>query len=388
LDFGPPVEPAGAPSRRRNRRWWYVLAAILIIATAFVVARQHGRKPAAAPSRPATPTATRTLTTPTRPPVVSASPTVAPVAVTTLGRPLLDVPAGWELFGRTSEGVVRIELARGRITQTAMPPLDSGGGVSFLVGPDRAIVRPWDVVPGYVAPDARAARPLPDALGSGGPALPGPDPQHFWVQGGSNSHPVMQLVDFNGLRVASSISLPSNTGPASSDERGYMVFTGIGGVYDVGPSGVQRVSTGQLLAVGRTRWLTLDCDDHYHCERTVTDRATGARHTLGLGSTVGFPSDGVISPDGSRAAIVDMGLSGDPTVHLIDLATGQDRATGVSLDTQQAFAGGTFVWAPDSASLFVAASSGRLLIIDPRTARVSSLGTSLPLITQLALRVS
>ena len=55
------------------------------------------------------------------------------------------------------DGVVRIELARGRITRTAVPPVDSSGPISFLAGPGSAIVRPLDAVAGYAVPDGIAA---------------------------------------------------------------------------------------------------------------------------------------------------------------------------------------------------------------------------------------
>src|SRR5258708_8731036 len=46
-----------------------------------------------------------------------------PVQVTSVGHPLLGVRAGWELFGLGPRQVVRIPLARARITRTAVPGL-------------------------------------------------------------------------------------------------------------------------------------------------------------------------------------------------------------------------------------------------------------------------
>ena len=72
----------------------------------------------------------------------------ATVAVLTLGHSLLGVTGRWELFARGAEEVVRIEPAGGRITRTAVPALLSGAPVSFVVTPDRAVVRSIDQVPG------------------------------------------------------------------------------------------------------------------------------------------------------------------------------------------------------------------------------------------------
>ena len=78
---------------------------------------------------------------------VSARPSSAvsptpPVVVTEMGHPLLGVTGGWELFGLGDEVVVRIQLALGRITRTAVAAVQSSGPVSFVAGADRAIIAP------------------------------------------------------------------------------------------------------------------------------------------------------------------------------------------------------------------------------------------------------
>ena len=52
---------------------------------------------------------------------------------------------------------------------------------------------------------------------------------------------------------------------------------GIGGMYDIGPDGVHRITTGTLLGIGRTRWLTAECDEQYNCATIVIDRSSGSR---------------------------------------------------------------------------------------------------------------
>ena len=61
-----------------------------------------------------------------------------PVQVTDVWHPLLAVRAAWELFGLGPGQVVRIQLARGRITWTAFPGLLSSGPVTLLAGPHQA----------------------------------------------------------------------------------------------------------------------------------------------------------------------------------------------------------------------------------------------------------
>jgi hypothetical protein len=52
--------------------------------------------------------------------------------VTTVPRHLLGVTAGWQLVAYGPSGVIRIDLAAGRITRTRVPPLASTGP-TFLV---------------------------------------------------------------------------------------------------------------------------------------------------------------------------------------------------------------------------------------------------------------
>ena len=94
---------------------------------------------------------------------------------TVLGHPFVGVHAGWELFGRGPGVVVRIQFAGGRVTRTAYPALLSGGPVTFVTDAEGALVRPIDLVPGYLIPDAKPAREAPGAVGAGG-RVPRPRP--------------------------------------------------------------------------------------------------------------------------------------------------------------------------------------------------------------------
>jgi hypothetical protein len=94
------------------------------------------------------------------------------VQTTTVGRPLLRVPASWELFARGPGVLVRVQLAAGKITRTGLPQLISSV-VSFVVGPDRAIIQALDSMPGYEVRDGKPAHDLSSVFGAGGMALPG-----------------------------------------------------------------------------------------------------------------------------------------------------------------------------------------------------------------------
>ncbi len=384
LDLGPPERSAdtGPPDRRRRR--WYVLAVAVAAAVILVVALQHRRDThaTAAPRHsPSHSPSTTAAPVPLRPPA-SAAPPSRTTVVTDLKHGLLHVPTSWELFGRGARGVVRVQLAIGRVSMTPVPPLNSSGGTSFVVGRDRAIIRPWDNVAGYVVRDTEPAAPLTGALAGEGPSLPGPDPDHVWVP--SDDDKRMNLVGLDGRPTGASLAMPGGTGSVNPDGAGYALFFGTGGVYDVHPGRVTRITTGELLADGPTRWLTRECDASYRCVITVIDRASGTKRTLGRS----FDDSGVvgsIAPDGSFAAVFTVDQTGQPSLGLLDLTTGVTRPLDIPFDPQYSFSTGVCVWSPDSRWLFASGAEGRLKVLDRHTMRLRDLGVSYP-VTQVAFR--
>jgi hypothetical protein len=372
--------------RPAGRRWGpRVLLACLALATVVTIAvRSAGHPP-----RPA----------------AKAPPPPPPVRVTTVGHPLLGVTAGWELFARGPDDLLRIELAQGRIVQTYVPALETASpDVAFIIGPHEAVIRPSDLVPGYLVPDGGPARPLTGLLADGGPLVPGPaGSQAAWVTTGPPTSPALSLITLTGHRSGPSIHFqpggPQLPATAVSDGRGDVLVTdGHFGVYDTGP-GWDRPVSGTVVAVGPTTWLLNVCDAQYrHCRDEVVDVSTGSMRAIpgpaGAGAPYyySWPPTGVISPDGNTAAISENGRGGRLTVHLIDLRTGVTKDLGVPVgapggdlpvgDTSQQ----SMVWSPDGRWLFVAASGGQLVVVNPRTGQADSLGVSLPAVDQVAIR--
>jgi hypothetical protein len=348
--------------RRGHRPSWLAVAAGLVAAVLVAVAVvviAHGRKPGGG-----------------APP---------PVAVTDLGHPLLGVRAGWELFGRGPGEVVRIQLARGRITRTRVPALQSSGPAFFVAGPHQVIIRPLDFVPGYVIPDGHPARGLPGAP-SGGPMIEGPAPGQAWVVAGAEGHTVMSLVRLDGSKIGVSIPMPGgDSWPVASDGGGYLLVSDADGVYDARPGGLRWLTRSDVAAVGPTGWLTVSCDNRGHCTNILIEAASGARRIIPGPPAQLMPPPGVISPDGSTAAIFRFSRVGNVTLHLLNLTSGADRPLAGSptrgpLDSQ------TLAWSPDSRWLFVVAANGKLIVVDPRTGHVGGLGAALPQLSQLAVR--
>jgi hypothetical protein len=344
-----------------------VLAAVAAAAVTLVIG--HGNNPPRA--RPASPGA---------------------VSTSEAGPRLLGVRASWELFGYGDGRVVRIQFASGRITQTAVP-VQNIGTASLVVGPHEAIISHLDMVPGYLVPDGRPARPLSGPLGNGGIAIPGPQPGTAWVQAGSQATS-MPLVRMDGTETGVSVRLPPGIGysQVTSDGRGGVLVVDYGAssstLDDVRPGGFQRIAgtVAAVTAVGPTRWLVVDCHAGRRCSYVVVDPATGAQHTLPGPSAelVSGETRGVIAPDGSAAAI--LAVSGDRvTLHLLSLVSGSDQQIPVSLDAESA-ADQTLAWSPDSRWLFVVTAQGKLAAVDSRTGHVEGLGVSLPPLSLIAVR--
>jgi hypothetical protein len=349
--------------------------------------------------------AVRGVSHPARPGTKAPAPP-PPMRVTFAGHRLLGVTAGWELFARGPNDLLRIQLARGRITRTYVPPLETASpDVAFVIGAHEAVIRPSDLVPGYVVPDGGQARPLTGVLSNGGPLVPGPaGSQAAWVTVGSPTSPGLSLVALTGHRTGRSIRFPPG-GPqvpatAISDGRGDVLVTDNNnvGVYDTGP-GWDRPVPGTVIAIGPTEWLVDACDPLYlHCRDEVVDTSSGTRRALpGAAPSApyyfGWPPTGVISPDGSTAAVAENGRNEQLTVHLVDLRTGATRDLNVPVgmaDGDLAVGGNanenSMVWSPDGRWLFVAATGGKLDVVDMRTGRVEGLGVRLPAVDQVAIR--
>lgn len=313
------------------------------------------------------------------------SPGTTTPTVTRVGHPILNVTGTWEVFARTLESVIRIELARGRITSTALPALQSSGPVSFIVGPDDALIRPLDNVPGYVVPDNRPVRVMTGVLARGGPVVPGPDPSRVWIQEGTDASPIMALVGLVGTKASGpTIALPPDLSPLSAqpDGVGSLMFQSSNGTYDARPDGLHRVTTGQVVAASKRTWLVSECDELHRCTTALVDRATGARRVLSPGLLSGA-SLGAVSPDG-RLAAVPVGPYDSQALLVYNLETGARRSVPVGV--APAYGTGTIAWSPDGRWLLVVTSRLTLAVIDPTTWKVTSLGVSLPHVEQLAVR--
>jgi hypothetical protein len=377
LDGEQPAQPF-----RRNlpRGVWYVLlgALVLVVVLTLVLTSRHARR-AASPAR------SNSISSTAVPIGVPTGNVLPPPSVINLGQPLLrKVPGTWELVARGDDAVYQIQLSTGRIAR-AGAPISAGEAVSFLVGPDDVLVRPWDCVngvDGYLIRDGPAASALPGMLANCGVALPGPRPGQVWVPSDDQTDPRLLLVDLHGRPTGAWI--PGQPYGEVPDGAGYALVSLVGGVYDARPDGLHRITTGRVLATGPTGYLTEECDNRHTCTTDLIERH-GDSHRV-PGPPPDQFSSGVLSPDGTRAALVTQAPTDTDTVavHLIDLGSGTDHTTPVTLSARQQPAG-AMAWSPDSRWLFVADATGHILTLD-RSGHPHPLDTQLPAIDQLAIR--
>jgi hypothetical protein len=389
-------QPPPLPPGRRRALWFGGSAAAVAVGVAVALSQtgggshQAGRRPStAAPTSSSVPAAVTSSAARSSSGAASASSAAAGPRVTEVGHRILGATTGWELFAQGEGAVLRIELAAGRVQTTKLPGLASGGGIAFVVGPTSAIVRPFDAVTGYVIPDGGPPRELHGLLAQGGSVYAGPTPDEIWIQPPSDSAriPPPRLYDLRHDRpVGTGPAAPQSLGqPFLSDGAGYLLYGGVGGVYDVRPDGVRRVTTGALAAIGGHRVLVQECDESYQCQNILIDQRSGTRRVLGTTDASYNYVPGSISPDGRYAAYSTV-LGGDqPTTHLVDLNTGKITDVGVAL-SDAAYGSSPFVWDPENDDLLFVDNAQEVRVIDPISGHAGSLGIQLPPVTQLALR--
>jgi len=405
LDLGPDPDEGRQPKDPRRRYVWYGGAAAVVVAL-LLTRTQHGTNQAAsAPRSPASgvasgsastsasaagPAASLSATDPVSSgsfanptPAITNLPSGVPMRVSSAGHRLLDVPADWELFARGDDTVIRIQLALGRATITAVPRSSSDAPAVFFVGADRAIIRPGDDTPAFVVRDGKTPTDLPQALRQNFQLLPGPDSRHIWADLGSG----LALVTLDGKPAGATIDIPVSGSVFSSDGAGYVLLSGpAGGVWYAKPGTVHRITSGVLLASGPTRWLINECDDGLNCATVLIDRASGARHTVNA-EMAAYEQNLAISPDG-RTVVVPRpsdGISSDG-LDLLDLDTGLHRPVDVTPNGSGQPGGPSFVWSPDSRWLFVVNSGRQVAIVNRATGKATPLGMTLPPVLQLGWR--
>jgi hypothetical protein len=154
--------------------------------------------------------------------------------------------------------------------------------------------------------------------------------------------------------------------------------------YDARPGLLRQVGA-QLVAVGPTTWLGMNCDSG-PCRDVAISAVTGNSRALPGAPVTLTPWSstlGAVAPDGRTAAVIVPRGDEPGTLELVSLITGSQ--TRVAVPVNGAWSS-QLAWAPDSTWLFVITARGGLDAVNPRTGRAQSLGLGLSGLTQIAIR--
>lgn len=277
-----------------------------------------------------------------------------------------------QLAGYGEGAVYFIDVDTGDIARIPVDEIQSEAPVFVVPDQNGVSVVSYDNVDG-VRVEGDVVTPINDGPFSG-PMVAGLRPDTLWVPGDRSSGGLpgtYDLFDSLGRPVDGTIRLPKNAdGAAGSDGQGGVVAqSAIGGAYAIGPNGVERITTGQLLALGSTTAVADECDDDFVCGVVVIDRLTGERTALAqivLASVVAEPPQTLglmgrsVSPNGDVALMFNK-VSGE--MIFVDLVTGE-AVPAPTPDFES-----TLVWSADGGAA-VYLSDGRLRLYDRSSSSV------------------
>lgn len=367
------------PPRRPARTWGIAaLAAALFFVLGVVVGARHapiggaavGADLVATPSASESAASAATSGAPIRPgKTVGALPgPVGPLPMTAWierAEPLIPGSTDWELVGYADYGddgvLVRFDDGGGKLITTRILAALRG---ATLTTADQGVVLnpPSDAV--IVIRDGAAAETAGGDLSAGGIVLPGVDSAHLWIapqRGGSYDRTFVE-VDLGGVATGRSLTLPEAIPAVSTltigpDGVGGVLAQGWSGHYDVTLDGIRFVTSGVVLAVGPTGYLTWTCNDAGVCAAVYRDRDGGSQRTIpAAGWNPGTVNHGIISPDGRYAALYRLDQRGT-VLTILDLADGTARSVVFTAASGDPGAQ-TMAFTPDSRSVMVVAGSG------------------------------
>jgi hypothetical protein len=358
-------------------RWpWLVVAAVALLVGAVVIpGRARFGSPAPRTTGPSVP--------------VSAGPparvaVAAPVTVVNVGRPLLTVPAGWDLFGQGPGVVVRVQLALGRVTVTRLPEDSALTSAALIAMPGRVVVRPATYGAGYVVADGAAANRLSGPLGRTGPAVPGPGPGQVWVRTSPANEDAtrMTLIGPGNRAAGASVEIPGD-GYLFGDGTGHVMYSNrVNNDYCLTSPGRWQLRTpGQILAAGANEVVTIERTGPGRYSTVLTDVLSGRRRVWAARGFLAAPVLGPVAPGGRTAAVLTS-ASTATVLSLLDLSTGVRRGPGIALAGNAE----SLAWSPDGRWLFAATVNNQVVAIDATTAAVHPLAAPLPPLTQLVVR--
>ncbi len=298
-------------------------------------------------------------------------------------RPL--APTGITLVGAlTSSGLTYVDVDAG-VAQSWATTLRLPGSPTLLRSGDAILVLGNSIDPVFSFRQG-VEQPLDEAFAVDGKKLPGPIDGTIWVPAPESSDRegvAYRLVTTDGLPVeagGATIDLP-DAELLGGDGRGGLVVTRAGDVFAVADGRAERLTTGELVAIGAEVAFVRKCDDIDTCRLTRVDRRTGARSTPAggfgadsrpagaLGSALGT----TVSPDGD-VALVKVPVASDDDAGAVDAWAFADTANGRLTVIDGFDVGQPVIWSVDSNFAAVLADE-HLLVFDRAAGELVPLST-------------
>ena len=385
------------PQRQRWPRWWPVLPLALVGLLVVIVVAQKPSAPLSVVPEPTSRTSVPSSTT--------ASPTTASATTSTpassgdepprrsVGRPILGITAGWDLFVAGEHAVMRIHPATGSIVTTAQPKAAPPLAGATWIGVDRTSV----VVGaeglagvGYLVADDRPAVPLPIGLATVQQLWPGPAPGLWWATGQdwrpTGDPPwVARVVQPDLGPTERTARLPSEEmdGVWTGDGAGGLLYLTANRIYQLSSGAPLLLHSGTVVAVGAGKLLIDDCDERLRCGMGVFDVRSWSWTPVPAVADLSDRWIAALSGDGRLAVAVSSRVDLVDRPLLIDLRTGHTMrlAKPINLSGPNAI-----VFSPDDSWLFAIDSGWKLVAFDTATGTDHPLELGLPPVSAVAVR--
>ena len=359
------------------------------------IASPDATAPVSSPSTaPATAPTTSLPSRPTMTSVVAigrSEPDVVPAERTSIAVDPAAARLPIEIVGRGVDGsLIRLDLATGEMTTQ---PLDPPAGPPVVLAAEG-----WSAIPAW---DGREGRDGWTVITDDGAVsiveMPGvvlewrhASPGLFWAFGRDGVDRLAVEIDISGAETGRVISLPGS--PTFADPNGDgMVVTAPGGVYSVGEATTARITSGQLVALGRSQAVAYECDDALECGHVVIERATGARRPVALAFPPGTTIDAVAAwttappltgeEDAALVLVSDQRTGVPPRGGVLDLLTGEFTEVTGRGDAAM------MRWAPDGRAV-IWLDRGRLRLFDRVTGESVDVAPELALMTAFTTRAA
>ncbi len=262
---------------------------------------------------------------------------VAAVVVGTITPSRALGPTGLTLVGAgRGGGMSSIDIDAGTMRSWETARRLGQGAATLVSSGDAVVALPRSDDPAFITGPGIDTE-LGDAFSVQGFKLPGPTDGTIWVpEETTDGGLAYRLASIDGTAAASGD--PARIDLAGSeliggDGRGGLVVARGGDVFVVGVGDAERLTAGELIAIGAETAYARECDNAMSCSVVRIDRATGER----TAPDPGFSPDALVPSEPDRGAALGSSVSPDGAVLLVQLRVVTTDANNVESLVDQWF---------------------------------------------------